>query len=100
MDGMTRNLIGNIGEDWKGIRDDGDQEEQKKERHQKQSRKEIRKMKKKMSKNTRRVEQKNGMKKMRWIIYKIYMMSCKIFGTRILKRGGTVISCLDYDNKL
>jgi len=33
MDGMTRNLIGNIGEDWKGIRDDRDQEEQKKERH-------------------------------------------------------------------
>ena len=30
---MTRNLIGNIRKDWKGIRDDGDQEEQKKERY-------------------------------------------------------------------
>jgi len=33
MDGMTRNLIGNIGEDWKEIGDNRDQEEQKKGRH-------------------------------------------------------------------
>ena len=37
---------------------------------------------------------------MRWVIYKIYTMSCKILKIRILKRGSTVISCLDYDNKL
>jgi len=40
------------------------------------------------------------MKKMRWVIYKIYMMSCKILKMRIPKRESTVISCLDYDNKL
>ena len=84
MDGMTRNLIGNIGEDWKEIGDNRDQEEQKKGRHQKQSRKEMRKTKKKMSKNTRRVEQRNGMKKMRWVIYETHIINCKILKREVL----------------
>jgi len=33
MDRMTRNLIGNIGKDWKETEDNGDQEEKKKERY-------------------------------------------------------------------
>jgi len=47
----------------------------------------MRKRKKKISKNIRRVEQRNGIKKIKWVIYKTYIVSCKILGMRILKRG-------------
>jgi len=33
MDGITENLIENIGEDWKGIEDSGDQKEQKERKY-------------------------------------------------------------------
>ena len=86
MDGITENLIENIGEDWKGIEDSGDQKEQKERKHQKQFKKRIKKRKKKMSENLKELEQKNGIKKTKWVIYRTYIINYKVLGTRTFKR--------------
>ena len=64
---MTKNSTKNIGDDWKGI------EENRREKGRKNLKGSTKKRRKKLKKK----EQRNGMKKMKWERWGIYIMSCR-----------------------
>ena len=73
LDGQTKGMTRNIGEDWKGTREDRKKNKLEKEKQQKQSRK-----RKKLSRKSQ--EPENRQKTIKWEIYRTHMMSYKSLG--------------------